>query len=70
MFETYRMLGEQREAELLHEAERLHSLPPARVRAAVAAAVSHARGLAVRFRTSKADPLPTPAEVQSTPGSD
>jgi hypothetical protein len=25
MFETYRMLGEQRELELLHEARRLHA---------------------------------------------
>jgi hypothetical protein len=70
MFETYRMLGEQREAELLHEAERLHALPPARVRAAFARALSHARGLAAWRRTSKADAFPTPTEVQSTPASD
>ena len=28
MFETYRMLGRQREAELLREAQRLHALGP------------------------------------------
>ncbi len=70
MFETYRMLGEQREAELLQQAQRLHALPPARVWAGLAGAFSHARGLAARLRTSKADPFPTPTEVQSTPVSD
>jgi hypothetical protein len=70
MFETYRMLGEQREAELLQQAQRLHALPPARAWAGLAGAFSHARGLAARLRTSKADPVATPTEVQSTPASD
>jgi hypothetical protein len=45
MFETYRMLGKDREDELLREAQRLHALGPLRVRfVAVAAAVVIAAG--------------------------
>jgi hypothetical protein len=45
MFETYRMLGGQREAELLREAQRLHALPPPRFRARLSRALSLARRL-------------------------
>jgi hypothetical protein len=31
MFETYRMLGDEREAKLLREAQRLHALPPVQI---------------------------------------
>jgi hypothetical protein len=45
MFETYRMLGREREQELQREAERLHALPPSKVWARVRAAGSSARQL-------------------------
>ncbi len=49
MFETYRMLGGEREAELLREAQRLHALPSRRLHARFAQALSLAQRLVVRF---------------------
>jgi hypothetical protein len=52
--ETYRLLGAEREAELLAEAERLHRLPSSRWRSRLAAARSTARRLSIRRRRGAA----------------
>jgi hypothetical protein len=56
MFETYRMLGRQREAELQHEADRLHALPPSKLWARVTACVS--KKSAKRATTTKVEEVP------------
>jgi hypothetical protein len=43
MFETYKMLGAEREAELLRDAQRLRVLPPSRLWAWLSAVFSVAR---------------------------
>lgn len=53
MFETYRMLGAEREAELLREAQRLHALPPPKFCARLARALLLARRLALPDRASE-----------------
>ena len=59
MYETYRMLGAEREAELRREAERLQRLPSSRWWACVESTLSSARRLAVRPRRSTVHPQTT-----------
>jgi hypothetical protein len=53
MFETYRMLGDEREAKLLREAQRLHALPPSKFCARLSRAFSLARRLVLPDRASE-----------------
>ena len=63
MFETYRMLGAEREAELLHEAQRLQALPPAQLWIRLSRVVSVVRRPAPAAnaeRARAAEPEPGP----------
>ena len=64
MFETYRMLGSEREAELLREAERLHALPPSRAWTRLAASFARARR-AAWIGWNRAERCPTATEAGS-----
>jgi hypothetical protein len=67
MFETYRMLGVQREAELLRAAQRLHSRPSSRLWVRLAgAALSPVRRLAVQARSGD-ERLQATTEADSGP---
>jgi hypothetical protein len=57
MFETYRMLGQQREAELQREADRLHALPPSKLWAAAKAYGRRRRRSEVRPSSPCPNPL-------------
>lgn len=65
MFETYRLLGAEREAELLAEADRLHKLPSSRWRARLARVRSSARRLTIH-RQREADHVEPAAEGEAT----
>jgi hypothetical protein len=66
MYETYKMLGAEREAELLREAERLHRLPSSRWRARLARAWSPARRRGAVRRGSGTERLEPTAEARSS----
>lgn len=57
MFETYRMLGAEREADLLREARRLHALPSGGAGRRVARALSAGRRLVTWLRGEMNPPL-------------
>jgi hypothetical protein len=64
MFETYRMLGREREAELQREADRLHALPPARLWGRMKAGLSPPRRRAARAASENAANPGTTVEVE------
>ena len=64
MFETYRMLGAEREVELVREAERLHGSRRSRARSV--GAVSHVARLVARLRHGARPPRAT-VDADSAP---